>query len=81
MSRGEPARAPSSAGDAVIAPDVVRFAIQKVNRLHLTRTEERQEEIAHDATFSTSKTSRSAEASVSRIRYVAAPDRLSACSR
>ena len=49
MSRGQPAGVPSRARDAVVAPDMVRFAIQKIDRLHLTRMEERHEEIAHRA--------------------------------
>src|SRR5579862_8781534 len=49
MSRRQPARVPSGAHDAVVPPEAVRFAIQKVDRLHLTRMEECHKEIAHDA--------------------------------
>src|ERR1035438_7566958 len=38
---------PSGARDAVIAPYAVRFAIQKIDRLHIARMEERHKEIAH----------------------------------
>src|SRR5690349_9770397 len=36
ISRHQPVRVLSYAHDAVVAPDVVRFAVQKVDRLHLT---------------------------------------------
>ena len=49
MSRGQPARVPSGARDAVVPPDIVRFAIQEIDRLHLARMEEGHKEIAHDA--------------------------------
>src|SRR5271157_1813387 len=49
MSRDQPARVRSGARDAVIPPDARRFAIQKVDRLHLTWMEECHNEIPHDA--------------------------------
>ena len=49
MSRGQAARVPSGARDAVVAPSVVGFAVQKIDRLHITRVEERHKGIAHEA--------------------------------
>src|SRR5579872_7313084 len=49
ISRDQAVRVDSCAHDAVVTPDVFRFAIQKVDRLHLTRVEDRYEEIAHRA--------------------------------
>ena len=48
MSSGQLARVPSGARDAIVPPDVRRFAIQKVDRLQLARMEECHNEIAHD---------------------------------
>jgi len=49
MSVVETARVPSGARDAVVAPSVVGFAVQKIDRLHITWVEERHKEIAHEA--------------------------------
>ena len=49
MSCGQPTRVPSGAYEAIVAPDVVRFAIQIVDRLHFTRMKKCHEETAHDA--------------------------------
>jgi hypothetical protein len=49
MSRGQPARVPPSPRDAVVPPDVFRFSIQKVDRLHLARMEKRYEGIPDGA--------------------------------
>src|ERR1700730_16417467 len=49
MSRAPPGCVLSCANDAVDAPDVIRFAIQKVDRLHLTLVKNRYEEIADRA--------------------------------
>src|SRR6266545_3488254 len=48
MSRGQPARVPSGARNTVVSPDMVRFPVQKIYRLHLTGREECDEEVAHD---------------------------------
>ncbi len=42
MPGGEPVRVPPGTHEAVVTPNVVRFAIQKVDRLHVARMEERQ---------------------------------------
>src|ERR1700730_19257669 len=39
----------SCADDAVVPPDLIRFAIQKIYRLQLTRVKDRYEVIAHRA--------------------------------
>src|SRR5580704_9124499 len=46
ISRDQPIGVLPSARDAVVAPDVIRFAIEKVDRLHVTRMKDRYEEIA-----------------------------------
>ena len=49
MSRGQPVRVSAGAHHDVVPPDVIRFAIQKVDRLHLTRMEECHKKIGHNA--------------------------------
>jgi hypothetical protein len=49
ISHDQPVRVLACARDAVVAPNVVRFAIQKVDRLHLTRVKDWYEEIADRA--------------------------------
>ena len=49
MSRRKPARVPSGPRDTVIPPDNLRFVVQKIDRLHLTRMKEGHQEVAHRA--------------------------------
>src|SRR5271166_3153637 len=49
ISRDQPVGILSRAHDAVVAPDAIRLAIQKVHRLQLTRVKDRDEEMAHRA--------------------------------
>jgi hypothetical protein len=49
MPRGQPAGIPSGSRDAVVPPDLRRFAIQKIDRLHLSRMKESYEEITDDS--------------------------------
>src|ERR1700680_3433222 len=49
ISRDQPVGVLSCAYDAVVAPDAIRLAIQKVHRLQVTPAKDRDEEIAHRA--------------------------------
>src|ERR1019366_7970991 len=49
ISREQPVRVRSCAHDTVVAPDVLRFAIQEVGRLYFTRVKESYQEIANRA--------------------------------